>query len=274
VKATNASGNTTAGAPIVPLVDNFTSDSGIDSNVWAQLNQQGDTSNGEIQCYEPGQNALDPTNGLEETIQHQGSTFTCPAGTPSSTNPLSYLSGAVQEIGTSFTFGTITFSAKFAGGTGTWPAVWMSGATCQTSATAPNTFLSGTSGTLTGFFCPWPSDASDSAEIDIAEVKNATSANNVVAENLITSGGTQSCQPTISGDETGFHTYELDWTSGAVTWKVDGTQQCQFTSNVPTHPMFVIINTALCSSGSSCAGSPNNGTLPQTTSVAWIHVSH
>jgi hypothetical protein len=278
VTAGNGSGQTSADAPIVPLVDNFTSDPAIDTNVWAELNQQGDTSNNEIECYLPSQLSLDPTNGLSETLAYDSGGFNCPAGTPNSTNPLNYKSGAVQMKGVSFQYGTIVVRAKLAGGTGAWPTIWLLGASCQSSPTAPFTFLSGTPDSSTGFYCPWANDNQDAAEVDIAEDLGGNGTTSI-GENVYNGNGTFApCSADLGFDPSlGFHNYELDWTPTGMTFKVDGSvpnDNCTVTSGFPTHPMFLIINTALCSVGSNCGHGVDNSTLPVSTQIAWVHVSH
>jgi beta-glucanase (GH16 family) len=148
-----------------------------------------------------------------------------------------------------------------------WPAIWMLGAACQTSSTSPYTWLSGTSGTPTGYYCPWSSDSSDAAEIDIAEGFGQLN------EQLHNNGSGVQCRPSITWAGT-MHTYELDWSAGSLTWKVDGTTECSTTMNVPSHPMFLIINTAVCSPGTVCGGSPTDANFPATTTVDYVHVSH
>jgi hypothetical protein len=272
VRASNASGSATAGAPIVPLVDNF-GGSSVDTNVWGVLNQQGDTSNNETECYVTGQVA-EGSNALTETAVVDGrpappASGQCPSGTPGAT-ATAWDTGAVQERATAFTYGTVVVRASLAGpGSAMWPAIWLLGASCQSSSTAPYTFLSGTSGTNTGFYCPWDSDAADAAEIDIAEGYGGS-----LNEQLHSNGSNApQCQPPISYANT-THTYELDWSAGSLVWKVDGTTECSTTTNVPSHPMFLIIDSAVCSSTSSCGGSPVNGDFPATTTVYYVHVSH
>jgi beta-glucanase (GH16 family) len=259
VTATNTNGSTTAGAPTVPLVDEF-GGSSVDTNVWTVMNQQGDTSNSEIQCYVPA-NTTEGSGDLTETLTHVSS-FTCPAGTPGSTNPLVWQSGALQMKSVNFLYGTITVSAKLAGGAG-WPAIWMLGTACQ----QPNWLTA--NGASGGFNCPWSSDSANAAEIDLAEMVDATSTT-VVRENLFNqdagvSGAPSGCTwPSIATATTAFHTYELDWSAGSLVWKIDGTTECTTTTGVPSHPMFLIINTA----------ENGGGTTGGTTVVDYAHVSH
>jgi beta-glucanase (GH16 family) len=270
VTATDAAGSASADAPLVPLVDDFTSDSTIDTNVWTELDQQGDTSNGEVECYEPSQLSVNSTDGLDETEQYVAGGFTCPAGTPDSSDPLSWLSGAVQMRSVNFTYGTVVARAEMAGGDGAWPAIWLLGAACQ----QPNWLTAdGASG---GFRCPWPNDSDDAAEIDVAEDlgSNGTSEIN---ENLYNTGVSSACTVDTGADLSGqYHDYEVDWSPGSLVFKIDGTTtDCGITgSAVPSHPMFLIINTAACTTSSSCGHGTDTSTFPQTTKIAWVHISH
>jgi beta-glucanase (GH16 family) len=256
VTATNGAGSSSpAGAPIVPLVDNFTG-STIDSNVWHVMNQQGDTSNNEVECFLPSQ-TTEAGGELTETLMY-ADPFTCPPGTPDSTNPLVWKSGAVEEIGTAFQYGTITVSAEMAGGDG-WPAVWLLGAACQ----GPTSWLTGTPPSTGAFYCPWPEDASDAAEIDIAEFIGNDGLGNTVFNSSGTGGGPL-CQTPVPSYSTAFHTYQLIWTATSLTWSMDGSTTCTNTTDVPTHPMFLIIDTAQI----------GGGTTGGSTVVDYVHVSH
>ena len=232
VKATNGSGNDTAAAPIVPLVDEFVGSS-VNPNLWQIVNGNGDTSNSEPQCNLSSQNTV--SGGLlTETAAYQSSAFTCPASTPvallssslSTGSPITHLSLSNQGAGTytiaagtvtvssgthsqafttsggsssgsltvssqtpnfaypsgsqvvapitthyqsgtiaestAFTYGTVVVRAQVAGGSNTWPAIWMLGSACQP-------YLS-----LANFNCNWASDSASAAEIDIEEWGNTT----------------------------------------------------------------------------------------------------
>lgn|GEM_PF-3004702 len=270
VTATNAQGSTAAAAPIVPLIDNFTSDATIDTHVWDELNQQGDTSNHEVECYLPAQLAIGGSRGLQETLQYVAGGFTCPPGTPLSSNPLHWESGAVQMRSVNFTYGTVVVRAKMAGGDGSWPAIWLLGAQCQ----QPTWLTAGPN--QTGYDCQWPSDTADAAEIDIAEDLGATGTFDI-HENVLSNSTNHSCFYDTGSDLSGtYHNYELDWSPGKLVFKVDGTPtRCGITgADVPSHPMFLIINTAVCTSGATCSGNPDPASFPQTTSILWAHVSH
>lgn len=275
VTAANAGGSASAAAPIVPAVDEF-SGSSVDANVWRVMNQQGDTSGNEEECYLAG-HTTEGSGDLTEQLDFNSGGFVCPAGTPSDAGctgacatvngggTAHWESGAVQMKAVSFLYGTIKVSAKLAPQTGhAFPAIWMLGNSCQTSSTSPLTWLSGTSGTATGFFCPWSSDASNAAEIDIIEANAGNDTSYTMTE--WNGGSVAHCTSgTISNYSTNFHTYELDWSVGSLTWKVDGTTECTSTTSVPSHPMFLIINTA--ESGTATSGGGN-------TVVDFAHVSH
>ena len=66
-----------------------------------------------------------------------------------------------------------------------------------------------------------------------------------------------------------YHVYDLIWAAGSLIWEIDGEQTCKFTTSIPSHPMFLMINTALGGSG----GTVNNASLPQTTSVDYVKVT-
>lgn len=272
VTATNVSGSSSpAGAPIVPLIDNF-GGSSLDTNMWTALNQQGDTSNSEVECYEPGQISV-ASNALTISTVNVAS-FTCPSGTPASSNPLTYKSGAIQESATAFTYGTIKVSAQLPGGSNTsHPTIWLLGATCQTSSTSPFTFLSGTSGTLTGYYCPWDADSSSAAEIDIVETPGSNITTGALHNSALGGSDPFVCSgSTVTNGTTTQNTYELDWAAGSLTWKINGSTVCSTTTDVPSHPMFLIVNNAICNN--SYCGPPSGGSLPQSMIVDYVHVSH
>jgi hypothetical protein len=270
VTASNSMGSTSAAAPAVPLVDDFTADRTVDQNVWDEMSQQGDTSNHEVECYLPHQLGLGAA-GLEETAAYVPGGFTCPSGTPDATNPLNWESGAVQMRSVNFTYGTIVARAKMAGGTGAWPAIWLLGAACQ----QPNWLTAGPGST--GFSCPWPADSADAAEIDIAE-DLGSNGSSTINENVFNSSSnvSSSCTYDTGSDLAGtFHDYELDWSPGSLVFKVDGkTTSCGISKGVPSRPMFLIIDTAICTASSSCGGTTNPATFPQTTTIAWVRISH
>ncbi len=220
---------------------------------WIALDRHGDYGNGEIQCYLPrnvsvGEGQLRITSRAEERTC--GDAQHAPAG-------WRYTSGMVQFRSLSFTYGTVEFRARLAGGAGTWPAVWLLGADCQASN------LEGADNTGR---CSWPAPGSD--EIDITEIKfgNQTT----VWQNVISgSSGFQTCTPTVSDVSAGFHVYQLVWAPGSLRWTVDGQTTCSFTRQVPSTPMFLILNTAVGGAG----GPVNDSDLPQSTLVDYVRIT-
>ncbi len=230
--------------------DDFTGS--VLESAWTALNRQGDQGDGEEECYNPSQVSISNGNLVITSIAQ---TTTC-GDRDNSPSQFPYLSGMVQWTSFNFTYGTVEFRAKMAGGQGTWPAVWMLGANCQTTSilSAENTG------------CNWPQPGSD--EIDITEIKGG--ALTMVWQNVISgNSGFQTCEPTATAVSENFHVYQLVWAPGSLIWKIDGTQTCQFANNIPSTPMFLIINTAMGGAG----GSVNPSTLPQTMSIDYVKVT-
>jgi beta-glucanase (GH16 family) len=249
VTSNGASGSasfTTTAASKVIFYDDF-AEASLSSD-WLALDVNAEV-NSQVECYVPSQVAL---SGGYLVITSIAQTTTCGGTTKS------YASGAVVWSTFNFTYGTVEYRAKFAGGQGTWPAIWLLGAKCQPSA--PTIYNADT--------CDWPNAGSN--EIDITEIKgkdftsprqNFESPN----KNWLT------CQPRVSDVTRNFHVYDLVWTSSSLTWLIDGVQTCQFSGDIqiPTKPMYLIINTAM----GGDAGSVNDATLPQTLQVDYVKVT-
>jgi beta-glucanase (GH16 family) len=223
------------------------------ANAWYVMNRPGDSSNSELQCYFPA-NVTVANSDLSIVSNYQ------PGSTCGGSFSSNYTSGMVQWNTFNFTYGTVEFRAKMAGGQGTWTAVWLLGADCQLSneSSADNT------GT-----CHWPQAGSN--EIDIAEIMNGNF--NTVNENAFkTTGSESACAASTTDVSQNWHVYQLVWTASSLTWYIDGTQGCQVTSPsyIPTTPMFLIINTAI---GGAGGGTPNSSTFPQGTLVDYVKVT-
>jgi len=217
---------------------------------WVAMNRAGDYSNNEQECYNPSQISVSNSNLVITSIAQ---TATC-GDANHSPSQFPTLSGMVQWATFHFTYGTVEFRAKMAGGQGTWPAIWMLGSNCQ----ATNIQSADNSGA-----CNWPQPGSD--EIDITEIKNAD--HKTVWQNVISgNSGFQTCTPATTDVSQNWHTYDLIWAAGSLTWQIDGTTTCKFTSNIPSTPMFLMINTAMGGAG----GPINNSTLPQTLTVDYV----
>jgi beta-glucanase (GH16 family) len=222
------------------------------SSEWVALDRHGDYSNDELQCYLPA-NVTVSDSYL--TILSEVQTETCGDSdhTPATWN---YTSGMVQWNTFNFTYGTVEYRAKMAGGQGTWPAIWMLGANCQTSniSSADNTGA-----------CNWPQPGSD--EIDITEILNSNHTS--VNQGIHTVSSNSDCTATTTDVSQNWHVYDLIWAAGSLIWEIDGVQTCKLTSGIPSDAMFLMINTAMGGAG----GNVNNGTLPQTLQVDYVKVT-
>src|SRR5208282_5295559 len=117
------------------------------------------------------------------------------------------------------------------------------------------------------YSCPWPSDSSDSAEIDVAEDLGSNGSFDIYQNVYSNSLSSECAYDTGSDLSSAYHNYEVDWSPGSLVFKVDGTVTgCGVTgSSGPSHPMFLIIDGGVCTSSSSCHGDPNTATFPQAT---------
>lgn len=230
------------------------------SSAWLAANGA-NPNNGEQECYDS--NNVVVNDGLEEQAA-VGSVENCYCPpTPPSVEECPYVSGAVQWSSLGFTYGTVSVRAKFAGGTGTWPAIWLLGTNCQ----SPEWITSGSK-------CDWPQSGAN--EIDIAEILDSN--HDTVSQGVWTAGSSGNtvhlpkypCRASESDVSTHWHTYTLIWSPGSLTWEVDGVKTCNLTEQVPSTPMFLIINTAV---GGVGAGSVNSSTLPQATEVQYVRVA-
>jgi beta-glucanase (GH16 family) len=152
-----------------------------------------------------------------------------------------------------FTYGTIQVRARFTGGTGPWPAVWLLGTNCQ----QPNY--------LTTTTCNWPYTGGQ--EIDLAEILNSNLTQ--VNESVFLNGANPDCRATTSDVSQNWHVYTLIWSAAELLFQIDGTTTCTFTSSIPSTAMFMIIDTAI---GGNGGGTITDSTLPQTTQVDYVRV--
>jgi hypothetical protein len=220
---------------------------------WTALNRAGDSSGNEQQCNIPGDVSVSNSNML---IVSKVQSMNCQTSTsPSQT--YSYTSGAVQWTSFNFTYGTIEYRLQLpSAGQGLRPVIWLLGANCQqTNITTPDNVSP----------CNW--DFPGSEEIDITEMIGSYyfSINQALHASSLDYG----CVPNVDVS-TGFHTYQLVWKPGSLTWNVDGVATCTVNnSNVPSSPMFLIVETTVGGSG----GTINNSTLPQTMSLDYVKVT-
>jgi len=241
----SVSGINFTAAQNVIFFDDFTGSS-IDSSTWTVMNRQGDYTNNEAECYTPS-NVTVANGDLVITTKNQS--ISC-NGTH-----YSYTSGMVQWTNFNFLYGNVEIRAKMAGGQGSWPALWFLGYNCQ--AQYPTFNSNGP--------CNWPQPGSQ--EIDMTEILNG---NFTTVGQFMHAGSTNtSCQPTTSNVSQNWHTYNLIWSPGKVQWQIDGTTTCTVTTNVPSTPMFLIINNAV---GGTGGGSVNPSAFPQTMLIDYVKI--
>ena len=222
--------------------------SALDTSKWVALNRSGDSSNQEVGCYAPDHVGV--SGGL---LTLRTDVAACPDGK-------SYTSGAIQMKSFSFTYGTVEFRSREAGGSGTWPAEWLLGTNCQQSN------LGGSNvGDPNAPVCAWPNPGSD--EIDIAEIFFYD--HTMVNEQIHSGVNQDQCLPHVSDVTQNWHTYQLVWSPGSLVWKIDGVTTCTKTAGIPSTPMFLIINTAV---GGIGGGTVDASTLPQTHQVDYVRV--
>jgi len=227
------------------------------SSEWVALNRAGDYSNGELQCYQPG-NAQVTGGTLVETFESQSISCGDEDHSPSNWN---YTSAYVQWSSFNFTYGTVEVRAKIPN-TSLWPAIWMLGHNCEVS----NPLSADNVGA-----CAWPLSGSD--EIDIAEFapNDATARENSYSNSSTANSSTNSFScgsgPQVGGDGN-YHIFTFTWKSDSLSWAVDGQTNCTTTNSryIPTQAMFLIMNIAANNSAT-----PKG--LPQSMYIDYVKVT-
>jgi len=219
------------------------------NSAWAAIDRHGDFAGGDLACLTPNRLAITGGNLVITSLLQAGN---CGDATHS---PVAskYSSGMVQWRSINFTYGTLEARAKFPGGVGPWPAIWLLGANCQASNIVSADNIMG---------CDWPNPGSD--EIDFIEI--LTNENTRVNQQIHSAGNNSGCWAYTTDVSQNYHTYKLDWRKNSLVWSIDGVQTCSLTSGVPTTPMFVIMNTSIFSN-------VVDSTLPQSASIDYIRLS-
>ncbi len=210
------------GGTSVVFADNFSGNS-VDTSKWLVQNG-GRTSNNEMQCYLSA-NTSEGGGALTETVKVDHSCNNTGGGGGGG----GYSSGAIQSHFT-FTYGTVSVRAKFAGGGGPWPAIWLLGHNCQ----------------------PWKATPTDASPTGRRPAAMRSTSPRSSTPTIHRSTGIHSSRqpelrtprllPTTSDTSQNWHTYKLDWAPGSLTWKIDGTTTCTAhagavpsQANVPDH---------------------------------------
>ncbi|HSX34573.1 MAG TPA: glycoside hydrolase family 16 protein [Candidatus Saccharimonadales bacterium] len=188
-------------------------DGPVDANYWTpDTNPDVPTFNQEAQAYQPGNSAVQGGK-LVITARKGQTTY------PGDSRSYAYSSGKIMTFnhntgaslpkGLTFEYGRIEASIKMPPGSGTWPAFWL------LSANQPNT------GRLNPTDADWdqPRFYMHDGEIDIVEHYGS---NNTTDATFYTFDKTSESEVTVPDAEQKFHTYSVDITPTAVTWKIDG----------------------------------------------------
>lgn len=239
--------------------DNFAGDSL--GSAWTVVKRHGEYAQDETECNVPG--AVDVAHGLL-TITTSAQPAVCgdfnldgsvrhvPGAWP-------YSTGDVQWTSLAFTYGTISYRAKFPPhDTSTWPAIWLLGSNCQ----ATNIVTADTGyGTCPAIYSP------GYVEIDLTECDT----NNWCQLALAQPSGFPTCGYALDSN---WHTFTVIWTASAISVSVDGQPAgCTFSAAdgyvIPATPMFLLIQTQTGGVG----GAPDDSTLPTTLQVSSVTVT-
>jgi len=249
----------TAGRTI--FSDDFSGTS-LDS-AWTVIDRHGEYAQGETECNVPGAVSV-AGNILSITTTAQSATcgdFNLDGSVRHAPTSWPYTTGDVQWRSFNFTYGTVTYRAKFpAQVTSTWPAIWFLGSNCQ--ATNPQTADTGYAS------CPQiEKPGSGYREIDTTECYQ----NEWCQLALAQPSSFPVCQYPVDAN---WHTYTFTWTSKSISMSMDGQPTgCSFTSahgyRIPHKPMFMLIQTQTGGSGLT----PDNSQLPAVLQVSDVTVT-
>ena len=266
--AGNASAQTAPASVTVPpstgntiFSDNFSGASL--SSAWTVISRHGEYAQNETECNVPQQVSV-ANNMLDIATVAQASTcgdFNLDGSVRHAPAVWRYATGDVQWKSFNFTYGTVTYRAKFPPrDTVTWPAIWLLGSNCQ--ATNPVTADVGYSA------CPpLETPGSGYTEIDMTECDTQNWCQLALAQ--------PTAFPTCGYPmDNNWHTFSFTWTPGAISISVDGKATgCSFTQAdgyaIPSTPMFLIIQTQTGGVG----GSPNDANLPAHLDVSNVTVT-
>lgn len=230
-------------------------------SAWTIVNRHGEYAQDETECNVPG--AVRVANNVL-TISTAAQSATCgdfnldgsvrhsPASWP-------YTTGDVQWTSLAFTYGTITYRAKFPSqDSGTWPAIWLLGSNCQaTNIVTADTGYSA---------CP-AIHSPGYVEIDMTECDT----NNWCQLALAQPSSFPTCGYTLDSN---WHTFTVRWTPTAISVSVDGQPTgCSYSASdgylIPSTPMFLLIQTQTGGVG----GTPDDSNLPAILQVSSVTVS-
>lgn len=214
---------------------------------WIAYNRAG-AENSSLQCFTPRNVAVSGGNLVLTTKVETAScsSIDLPQG------PHKYTSAFVAMRNFNFLYGTVEVRAKFGGGmnSGAWPVIWFLDASCQ--ATDP---------TGTGEGCI-------GQEIDMVEILDGNFG--LVNQQIHIAGRNDGCKPQISDVSRDFHTYQMDWSSGVLVFKIDGITTCTIKNKaVPSTAIYMKINVFVGSYG----GQVKDSSLPWKALIDYVKIT-
>jgi beta-glucanase (GH16 family) len=259
---TSGPGHNILPVPRSHLIFSDSFSSGSLSSAWTIVNRHGEYAQYETECNVPG--AVSVANYLL-TITTTAQSATCgdfnlDRSVRHSPTTWPYTTGDVQWTSLAFTYGTISYRAKFPPqNTGTWPAIWLLGSNCQaTNIVTADTGYS----TCPAIYSP------GYVEIDMTECDT----NNWCQLALAQPSSFPTCG--YSPLDSNWHTFTVYWTASAISVSMDGQPTgCSFSAAdgyiIPSTPMFLLIQTQTGGVG----GTPNDSNLPAALQVSNVTVT-
>jgi len=270
VDAYDAAGNTSAQTTAVSVTVPSSGSTTIFSDdfsgtslgpAWTIISRHGEYAQSETECNVP-QEVTVANNMLDIAAVAQNTTcgdFNLDGSVRHAPSVWPYATGDVQWSSFNFTYGTVTYRAKFPpSDTGTWPAIWLLGSNCQ--ATNPMTADVGYSS------CP-ALESPGYVETDMTECDTWNWCQLATAQ--------PSSFPTCGYPTDGnWHTFGLTWTPTAISMSVDGKSTgCSYTQaagySIPSTPMFLIMQIQTGGVG----GTPDNANLPAHLDISNVTVT-
>ncbi|WP_017257161.1 family 16 glycosylhydrolase [Pedobacter arcticus] len=225
--------------------DEFNSTGSFNSSKWQHCTRQTSAWNKYITQLP----AYASQNGTDLVLKMDNATI--------SGDPVPYHSGGVESSGKfNLTYGKIEVRAKFTGGRGSWPAIWM----MPESATQ---------------HAAWPG----CGEIDIMEhVNNEIFIHQTIHNNKVTNANGGSTATHISTfSQNNYNTYAIEWDPNSIKFFVNGS--AQYTYNRANGggwqqwpfdvPFYIILNQA---GGAGWPGPITNADLPFSMQVDYVRV--
>lgn len=216
-----------------------------DASLWKYQTGDGGWGNNELQDYVAGsyngENIADVSNGTLKIHAKK-------------------IGGKVRSVRMNsrkgWTYGYIEASIKLPSGLGTWPAFWM----------------------MPSNYTAWPRDG----EIDIMEEVgyNANYCSSTIHCTAYNNGGTaiEHAERFVSGAQTSFHTYAMEWTAQKMTFYQDGKSILTYNNNGGGYsywpfdnPFYIILNLAWGGSWGGARG-VDESCLPATMEIDYVRV--